>query len=126
LTSRFKIKRRDGLLLAIFYGIVGVFQLVLLALIDPRMVWVGVLAVLSLIAAYSLFTVKKWSVWLAIGLFFPQFVFGAVTLYFSILWYLEYQEMVFLLLDIALAIFIALSLVSVVYIAAKRSSFKQA
>jgi hypothetical protein len=70
--------------------------------------------------------VKKWSVWLVIGLFFPQLVFGAVTLYAAFLQYTAYQEITLLLLNIALAIFIILIFISFVYVAAKRKSFQQA
>jgi len=126
LKSKLKIKRRDGLLLAVFYAIVGVAQIIVLALSDFAIFTSGVLAVLSFIAAYGLFTVKKWSVWLVIALFFPQFVWGVVTLYASILSYTLYQEAAFMLLNIALATFIVLSFVSFVYVAAKRKSFQQA
>jgi uncharacterized membrane protein (DUF2068 family) len=82
------------------------------------------LAVLSLVAAYGLFTVKNWSVWLVIGLFFPQFIFGVVTLYASILTYTTYQGISIMLLNIALFVFIVFSFVSFVYIAAKRKNFR--
>lgn len=121
-----KVKRRDALLLAVFYAAVGVVQLAALGLLDVRMVWVGMLGLLSLIAAYGLFTVKKWSVWLVLGLFFPQFVFGASTLDASFSRYISYYETAFLLLNVALAVFLVLSFVSFVYVAAKRNSFQQA
>jgi len=126
LKSKLKVKRRDGLLLAIFYIIVGVVQIIVLAQTNFAVFTSGVLAILSFIAAYGLFTVKKWSVWLVIGLFFPQFVFGVVTLYASILKYALYQEATFMMLNIALAAFIVLYFVSFVYVAAKRKSFQQA
>jgi len=126
LKARLNVKRRDGLLLAVFCAVVGIAQLVILALSNFALYPYGVLAVLSFIAAYGLFTVKKWSVWLVIGLFLPQFVFGTVTLYASILRYTTYQEITLLLLNIALAIFIILTFVSFVYVAAKRKSFQQA
>lgn len=124
LKSKLKVKRRDGLLLAIFYAVVGVFQIVVLALTNFALFTSGVLAVLSFIAAYGLFTVKKWSVWLVIGLFFPQFVFGTVILYASILTYISYQEMTFLLLNIVLAVFIVLSLISFAYVTVKSETFQ--
>lgn len=124
LTSMLKIKRRDGLLLAIFYAVVGVLQLATLAILDVRMAWIGALAILSLIAAYGLLTAQKWSVWLVIGLFFPQVVFGAMTLYSSITLYSLPQEANLLLLDISLIVFIALSLVSFIYVTAKRKTFE--
>ena len=81
-------------------------------------------AVLSLVAAYGLFTVQEWSVWLVIGLFFPQVVFGASTLYYLILDYSFSTEATLLLLDVALAVFIFLSFVSFIYVAAKRKTFQ--
>jgi hypothetical protein len=125
LTSRFKIKRRDALLLAIFYGIVGVLQLASLAL-DVRMMWIGILAILSLTAAYGLLRARKWSVWLVIMLFFPQVVFGAFTLYGSIALYSFNPEVTLLLLEAALAVFIVLFFISFVYVAAKRNTFQPA
>jgi len=126
LKPKLKVKRRDRLLLAVFYTIGGVAQIIVLALTNFAVFTSGVLAVLSFIAAYGLLTVKKWSVWLVIGLFFPQFVFGVVTLYASILRYALFQEASFMLLNIALVTFIVLSFVSFVYVAAKRKSFQQA
>jgi len=123
MASKLKIKRRDALLLAVFYAVVGVLQLATLAL-DTRMFWIGALAVLSLVAAYGLFTVQKWSIWLVIGLFFPQIVFGASTLYYLIVDYSFSMETTILLLDTALAVFIFLSFVSFIYVAAKRKTFQ--
>jgi len=124
LVSRFKIKRRDALLLAVFYGIVGILQLAALVLWDVRMVWIGALAILSLLAAYGLFTVKKWAVWLVIGLFFPQIVFGTWTLYGLVSLYSFSFDTTSLLLEVAMSLFIVLSLASFVYVAAKRKSFE--
>jgi len=123
MASRLKVKRRDALLLAVFYAVVGVLQLATLTL-DIRMFWIGALAILSLVAAYGLFTVQKWSVWLVIGLFFPQIVFGASTLYYLIVDYSFSMETTVLLLDIAFAVFIFLSFVSFIYVAAKRKTFQ--
>jgi len=126
LTSRFKVKRRDGLLLAVFYAVVGVLQIIILAsssstLIPPH---VGALAILNLIAAYGLFKTRRWSAWLVILLFFPQLVFGALSLYASIALYALFPEVGVLLLNIALSVFIALSFVSFVYVAVKRKTFE--
>ncbi len=123
LTSRLKVKRRDGLLLAVFYAVVGILQLATLAVIDIRMMWIGALAILSLIAAYGLFTSRKWAVWLVIGLFFPQAVFGIFTLYGVISLYSS-AELIPLLMEISLGAFLFLSLVSFIYVATKRNTFE--
>jgi len=124
LVSRFKVKRRDALLLAVFHAVVGILQLAALALLDVRMVWIGALAIISLLAAYGLFTVRKWSVWLVISLFFPQMVFGAWTLYGLVSLYSFSFDMTSLLLEVSLGLFIVLYLVSFVYVTAKRKSFE--
>jgi len=125
LLSKLKVKRQDGLLLALFYAAVGVAQIIVLAETNLRLFPSGALAVLSFITAYGLFTVKKWSVWLVIGLFFPQLVFGVVTLYASIVWYSFSPQVSFLLLGVLLVLFIVLSLVSFVYVATKRKTFQK-
>ena len=124
LASWLKVKRRDAMLLAVFYAVVGILQLATLLIVDIRMIWIGALAILSLIAAYGLLTAQKWSVWLVVGLFFPQVVFGAMTLYGSITLYSLSQEVTLLLLDVSLVVFIALSFVSFIYVAAKRKTFE--
>jgi len=126
LAARFKIKRRDGFLLAVFYTVVGAFQIVILALSSATLIppHVGALAILSFIAAYGLFRTRKWSVWLVIVLFFPQLVFGLASLYASIALYALLPEVSVLLLNIALAVFIVLSFTSFVYVAAKRKTFQ--
>jgi uncharacterized membrane protein (DUF2068 family) len=126
LKEMFKVKRRDGLLLAVFYAVVGIAHLVILALSNFALVTSGILAVLSLIAAFGLLTVRKWAVWLAIGLFFPQFIFGFLTLYAGLLQFSTFPESTLLLVNVAFAAFILLNFVSFVYIAAKRKSFQQA
>jgi len=124
LASRFKVKRRDGLLLAVFHAVVGILELATLAVIDIRMMWIGALAILSLIAAYGLFTARKWAVWLVIGLFFPQAVFGIFTLYGVISLYSLSVELTPMLLEVSLGIFLVLSLASFIYVAAKRKTFE--
>lgn len=125
MASRFKVKRRDGLLLAVFYAVVGVAEIVVMVTSNYLPV-AGALAILSLIAAYGLLMAKKWSVWLAIVLFFPQLTFGAVTLYASTLAYSLYPTANLLLLNALLVLFIVLSFVSFVYLGAKRKSFQPA
>ena len=124
MTSRLKVKRRDGLLLAVFYAVVGILQLATLAVVDIRMMWIGALAILSLIAAYGLFTARRWAVWLVIGLFFPQAVFAVFSLYGVISLYSLSAELIPLLMEVSLGAFLVLSLVSFIYVAAKRETFE--
>jgi len=124
LKSNLKVKRRDGLLLAVFYAVVGVFQIIALPVLDVRMVWIGALAVLSLITAFGLLRAQKWAVWLVVTLFFPQLAFAAASLNAYIEFYSLFPQSSVLLLNIGLAVFIVLSFVSFVYVTAKRKTFK--
>lgn len=123
MTSRLKTKRRDGLLLAVFYAAVGIGEIAVFVS-SNFMPMAGVLAVLSFVAAYGLFLGNKWAVWLAIGLFFPQLVFGLATLNGSIILYAFLPETSVLLLNIALGVFVVLSFISFVYVTVKRKTFE--
>ena len=125
LTERLGIQRLDGLVLAIFYAVVGLVHLVIFIQSDFVIVTSAILGVLSLITAFGLLTVRKWAVWLVVGLFFPQFVFGLLTLYAALLEYSTFQELTLLLLNIGFAVFTFLIFVSFVYVAAKRKSFQK-
>jgi hypothetical protein len=121
-----KLKRPDGFLLAVFYAVVGISQIIVLVLLSSNFVppHVGALSILNLIAAYGLFKNKKWSVWLVIALFFLQLTFAAVTLYASYRLYFFYPQMSLILLNIALALLIVFSFISFVYVVAKRKTFQ--
>lgn len=124
--SKLKVKRRDGLLLAVFYAVVGVFQIVVFVLssyvfMPPH---VGALAVLSMIAAYGLLRARKWAVWLVIILFFPQLVFGSISLNATVTLYKLLPDFTVLLMNILLGVFLALTFMSLVYIAARRKTFQ--
>lgn len=102
----------------------GVAQIAVLAMTNFSLVTSGALAVLSFIAAYGLFTVKKWSIWLVILLFFPLLGFGASTLYASTVAYTIYSGVSFILLDALLIIFMVLAFISFVYVASKRKTWE--
>ncbi len=116
-------------MLAVFYAIVGILELVALVQAGPALPapHLGVLAVFSLIAAYGLLTTRKWSVWLVILLFFPQFVFGVVTLNAAVMLnsYTSGSDVTVLMLNAGLTVFVILSFVSFVYVAMKRNSFQR-
>jgi uncharacterized membrane protein (DUF2068 family) len=124
--NRLKIKRWDGFLLAVFYVVVGISEIVVLAFSNSTLMPpdIGALAILNLIAAYGLFKTKRWSVWLVIAIFFPQLTFAAITLYASYTFYALHPETSLILLNVALALLIVLSFISLVYVAAKRKTFQ--
>ncbi len=112
------------LLVSLFYAVVGVVLAVILAFSSFKPPHVGVLAVLNLILAYGLFKMKKWSVKLLAALFLPQVVFGAITLYFSVMVWTSSSIWETTAFNLSLIVYVVLCFVSLVYVSAKRKDFK--
>jgi len=115
--SGFKIERWDTTLLSVFYLISGIVYFVILALDFSNLVTVF-LGFLSLIIAYGLIKMKKWTVPFVVALFFPQITFGIFALYASVA---MSQEILF---NLALIIHIILLTICFLYIAVKRKEFQ--
>jgi 4-amino-4-deoxy-L-arabinose transferase-like glycosyltransferase len=122
LKSKFKVENPVVFLFSIFYiiaGAVEVFYLVTEKFAAPP--HIGVLGLLSLITAYGLFKMRKWSVLLVTALFFLGITFGAITLYNSVIWRTFEGE---LLLHTALIAYMIMLLIACVYVVAKREKFE--
>jgi len=123
---KFKLKVENPVMLifSVFYAVAGaaeVFVMVFSAFTTTRtLVHVGVLGLLSLITAYGLFRTKKWSVPLVIALFFLGVTFGATTLYDSIILQTFQGALLF---HVALIVYLIMTVVAFVYVAAKRKDF---
>ena len=122
LKSKLKVESRGALAFSVFYAVAGaalVFILVVSNFTAPP--HLGVLGLLSLITAYGVFRMRKWSVLLVIALFFLGITFGAITLYYSIL------RQTFegtLLLRVALIAYLIMTVVAFLYVVAKRENFQ--
>ncbi len=124
LKSKLKVERLGVLATSIFYVIVGGAEAIVLALSNFSLVHVGPLAVLSLITAYGLFRMKKWSVFLVTILFFPAITFGAFTFYASVIGQTFYPSVDVLLFHLALIVYLILTLIALIYVVAVRKDFK--
>ena len=122
LKSRFKIEDSVVFLFSVFYIIAGAVEVLYLGVerftAPPH---IGVLGLLSLIAAYGLFRMKKWSVLLVTALFLLGMTFGVTTLYNSII--LQTFEGA-LLFHMALIVYMIMLLIAFVYVVAKREKFE--
>jgi hypothetical protein len=116
-----KIENPAVLLFSIFYIAVGIAEVGYFAIENfaapPH---IPVLGILSLITAYSLFKMKRWSVPLAVGLLFTGITFGATTLYNSIAVQTFGGAMLF---HTALIVYMIILLIASVYIVSKRENF---
>jgi len=122
LKSKFKVENPVVFLFSVFYivaGVAEVFYLVIENFAAPP--HIGVLGLLSLITAYGLFKMRKWSVLLVTALFFLGITFGATTLYNSVI--LQTFEGA-LLFHTALIVYMILLLIAFVYVVAERENFQ--
>ncbi|MDH5437726.1 MAG: hypothetical protein OEX76_02365 [Candidatus Bathyarchaeota archaeon] len=124
LKSKLKIEKPGVLAVSIFYVVVGGAEALILAFSNFTLVHVGPLAVLSLLTAYGLIRMKKWSVLLAVILFFPAITFGATNLYASVIWRTFYPSLEILLFHLALIVYLILAFITVIYVMAVRKNFE--
>jgi len=124
LKSNLKVENPGLLAVSIFYVVVGGAEILILAFSNFTLVHVGPLAILSLIAAYGLIKMKKWSVLLAVILFFPAITFGATTLYFSVMRETFSPSSELLLFHLALIAYLILTFIAFIYVVAVRKNFK--
>ena len=122
LKLKFKVENPVVFLFSVFYIIAGAVEVSYLVVENfaapPH---IGVLGLLSLITAYGLFKMRKWSVLLVTALFFLGITFGATALYNSII--LQTFEGA-LLFHTALIAYMIILLIAFVYVVAKREKFE--
>jgi len=124
LKSRLKVEKPGVLAVSIFYVVVGGAEAAILASSNFTLVHVGPLAVLSLITAYGLIRMKKWSIPLAVILFFPAITFGITNLYASVMWQTFYPSLETLLFHLSLIVYLILAFIAVIYVVATRKNFE--
>jgi len=124
LKSKLKVEKSGVLAVSIFYVVLGGAEALVLALSNFTLVHVAPLAVLSLITAYGLIRMKKWSVLLVVILFFPAITFGATTLYVSVIRQTFFPSLEVLLFHLALVVYLILAFIALIYVVAVRKNFK--
>ncbi len=116
-----KTKNPTTLLFSIFYIAVGIAEVGYFAIENSAApLHIPVLGILSLITAYSLLKMKRWSVPLVIGLFVTGITFGATTLSNSIALQTFGGAMLF---HIALIAYMVILLIVSIYTVARRENF---
>ena len=122
LKSKFKVESPVVFLFSVFYivaGAVEIFYLVIENFAAPP--HIGVLGLLSLVTAYGLFNMRKWSVLLVTALSFLGITFGATTLYNSVIWQTFEGALLF---HTALIAYMTMLLIAFIYVVAKREKFE--
>ncbi len=84
----------------IFYGAIGISFLLLLPFVNfpPH---IGVTGMMSILAAYGLFTKRVWAPWLVVALFLVALTITAFTLFFSMFvnWPVNIGLIIYLILN---------------------------
>lgn len=83
LRSKLKIQSIGMFSAFTFYAIAGILCLAILAMVDFRLVHIGVIGVLNLMAAYGMFRNRNWAIWFVIALFFITTTFSLSMLYYT-------------------------------------------
>jgi hypothetical protein len=108
----------------VFYIIAAVGNLYVLAVNGVGMAQTAIIAILSLITAYGLYKMEKWSLWLVVALFFIGNTFGFVTLYFSMGVNGFAGTTDAMLLNLALIGYIIMTWLATIYIGARKDKLK--
>jgi hypothetical protein len=116
-----KIENPIVLAFSIFYVVVGIAEIGYFAVANATAPpHIPLLGLLSLITAYSLFKMNKWTVPLAVAMFFTGMTFGAVSLSNSLALQSFGGAMLF---NVALIVYMIILLIASWYIVAKRADF---
>lgn len=123
LKSKLKVEKLGVLAFSVFYAVVGGAQAFILVLSNFTLIHVGFLAVFSLVTAYGLVRMRRWSVFLTTILFFLGTPFGATTLYSSIMQQTFYPSLGVLLFHLTIIAYLIITTVAFIYVRANRENF---
>ncbi|HML03403.1 MAG TPA: hypothetical protein VK487_08525 [Candidatus Bathyarchaeia archaeon] len=124
LKERLKIESTPIFVFLVFYIIAAIGNLYILAANGFAMVQTALIAILSLITAYGLYRMEKWSLWPVVVLFFIGNTFGFVTLYYSIAGSGFAGSADTLLLNLAFLGYLIMTWLATIYIGARRDKLK--
>lgn len=122
LKLRLKVNNPILFSFSLFYVIVGLVELfytVIGSFAAPP--HIGILGLLSLVTAYGVIRMRKWSVLFVVALFFLGITFGATTLYNSIVLQTFESAPLF---HTALIVYMIILFMAFVYVAMKRGEFE--
>ncbi|MCK4477199.1 hypothetical protein KAU88_01565 [Candidatus Bathyarchaeota archaeon] len=124
LRSRLEIEYKGLFFSALFYLAACVANFIILGVYGLGLFHVAFMAVLSLIAAFGLYRLQRWSLWLVVSLFFIATTHIAFMLNISIVNYTANADLSNLLAIIAWTTYLILTWIATIYVAAKRKNLK--
>jgi ABC-type thiamin/hydroxymethylpyrimidine transport system permease subunit len=124
LRSRLGIEYKGMFFFAVFYLVAGVVNFIIWGTYGLSLFHVALVAVLSLVAAFGVYQMQSWSLWLVIGLFFITTTYGAFMVNVFLGKYAVTPDMTNLLTVIMWIIYLLLTWIATVYVAARRKSLR--
>ncbi|MDH5495418.1 MAG: hypothetical protein OEY24_06945 [Candidatus Bathyarchaeota archaeon] len=124
LRSRLEIEYKGMFFFAVFYLVAGVVNFIVLGMYGLGLFHVALVAVLSLIAAFGLYRLQSWSLWLVVGLFFIATTHIALMLNVFLTNYAATPDISSLFAITAWTVYFILTCVATIYVAAKRKNLK--
>jgi hypothetical protein len=124
LMSKLGVEHKGLFVFALFYLVAAAANFIILGLYGLGLFHVGIVAVLSLAAALGLYSLRRWSLWLVVGLFFVTTTYGVVMLSTSLRNYASGLELGAVFGVVAWVVYLVLTWVATVYVAARRKDLK--
>ncbi len=109
---------------AIFYSIVGVINFIIWGIYGLNLFHVALIAILSLMAAFGLYRMQSWSLWLVVGLFFIATTYGGFMLNAFLGEYSASPDLTNIFASIAWVIYLILTWTATVYVALRRKNLR--
>lgn len=116
LKSKLQIESMGMFASFVFYVFVGLVCFTILAVVDFRLIHIGIIGILSLITAYGLFKNRSWALWVVVTLFFIATTFSVFMLYYAF-----GQDM---LLNVSVIVYLILTWFFTGYTALKRKTLE--
>ena len=119
-----RLTQNGFLLFTVFYLIAGIGNIIILSTNGFNPPHVALIALLSLISAIGIYRLEKWSLWLVVGLLFIVTTYASFMLNFHLEESAINQGSVNWVVVLIWTIYLVLTWVATIYVAAKRGELK--
>lgn len=119
-----RLTQNGFLLFTVFYLIAGIGNIIILSTNGFNPPHVALIAFLSLISAIGIYRLEKWSLWLVVGLLFIVTTYASFMLNFHLEESAINQGSVNWVVVLTWTIYLVLTWVATIYVAAKRGELK--
>ena len=124
LISRLGVEQKGMFMFTMYHLVAAVANFAVLGLFGLGLFHVGIVAVLSLVAAWGLYGLRRWSLWIVVGLFFIVTTYSAVMLNASLRSYSSNTDAGGALSIVTWIAYLVLTWIATIYVAARRKNLR--